>query len=177
MRLFLIVLIVLLASWTWLAPACAEEEQGAGKAQGAAIAVIDFDYIDTSGEERDQRGEHQARLDSFMRSLRRDLTERGSFHLVAPICAPDPCVPADLTASNLVAAAREAGASILLVGGVHKVSTLVQWAKIEAIDAGTGRVMFDRLFTFRGDTDEAWRRAEAFIVEEIIAMSGQPSSR
>jgi hypothetical protein len=65
----------------------------------------------------------------------------------------------------------------LLIGGVHKMSTLVQWAKIEAIDTKTERVMFDKLFTFRGDTDDAWRRAEAFIANEIAAMSGQPASR
>ena len=41
----------------------------------------------------------------------------------------------------LLAAAREAGADILLIGGVHKMSTLVQWAKIQAIDTGTQRVM------------------------------------
>jgi hypothetical protein len=53
-------------------------------------------------------------------------------------------------------------------------STLVQWAKVEAVDTKTGQALFDKLFTFRGDTDEAWRRAEAFILEEITtpAASG-----
>ncbi len=51
-----------------------------------------------------------------------------------------------------------------------KMSTLVQWAKIEAIDVRTGWIAFDKLFTFRGDTDEAWRRAEAFISDEITAL-------
>jgi uncharacterized protein DUF2380 len=166
-------LFAILASWSWLVPACG---QGGSKAPGTAVAVIDFEYIDTSGESRDQRGEHKTRLDVFMRSLKADLAERGGFRLVTPACASDPCAPADLTGSKLVAAAREAGAEILLVGGVHKVSTLVQWAKVEAIDAGSGRMRFDRLFTFRGDTDEAWRRAEAFIVEEIIAVSDLPAA-
>src|SRR6266851_4806086 len=81
------------------------------------------------------------------------------------------------TVRGLMAAAREAGADILLIGGVHKMSTLVQWAKIEAIDPKTERVLFDRLFTFRGDTDDAWRRAEVFIVGEITAVSRLPASR
>jgi len=53
----------------------------------------------------------------------------------------------------------------------------VQNAKVEAIDARTGRVMFEKLFTFRGDTDEAWRRAEIFIANEIAEVSSQPVSR
>ena len=70
-----------------------------------------------------------------------------------------------------LAAAREAGADILLIGGVHKMSTLVQWAKVQAIDAATGQIALDKLFTFRGDTDEAWRRAEAFISNEMLPPS------
>ncbi len=172
MRLFL----PMLAACLWLVPVCAKAEDGSKK-EGAGIAVIDFDYVDTSGEERDQRKEHEARLDAFMRALRDDLAKRGSFRLVTPACTPNPCSLAGSTVSDLLAAAREAGADMLLIGGVHKMSTLVQWAKIEAIDTRTERAMFDKLFTFRGDTDDAWRRAEAFIANEIAAMSGQPASR
>jgi hypothetical protein len=170
-------LVSMLAAWLWLTPSCGKAEDGGRKAQSAAIAVIDFDYVDTSGEARDQRKEHERRLGSFMRALRDDLAKGGSFWLVAPACVPNPCTLAGSTVTDLLAAAREGGADILLIGGVHKMSTLVQWAKVQAIDARTGRVMFDKLFTFRGDTDEAWRRAETFIVNEIVAVSSQPVSR
>jgi hypothetical protein len=53
----------------------------------------------------------------------------------------------------------------------------VQNAGIDAIDAKTGKAIFHRLFTFRGDTDDAWRRAEMFIFDEIAAVSGRPASR
>ena len=172
MRLFF----PMLAACLWLAPSSGYADDG-GPKEGTGIAVIDFDYVDTSGEERDQRKEHEARLDAFMRALRDDLAKRGSLRLVTPACAPNPCSLAGSTVSDLLAAAREAGADMLLFGGVQKMSTLVQWAKIEAIDTRTERVMFDKLFTFRGDTDDAWRRAEAFIANEIAAMSGQPASR
>jgi hypothetical protein len=112
-----------------------------------------------------------------MRALRDDLAKGGSFGLVTPACVPKPCSLAGSTVTDLLAAAREAGADILLIGGVHKMSTLVQNAKVEAIEARTGRVMFDKLFTFRGDTDEAWRRAEIFIANEIAEVSSQPVSR
>ena len=29
----------------------------------------------------------------------------------------------------------------------------------------------DKLFTFRGDTDQAWRRAEEFISNELITLA------
>ena len=60
-------------------------------------------------------------------------------------------------------AAHAAGADFLLVGGIHKMSTLVQWAKAEAIDLSSGQIVLDKLFTFRGDTDQAWRHAEEYM--------------
>ena len=170
-------LLAMLAAFLGLAPSCGSAQDGGNKARSAALAVIDFDYVDTSGEARDQRGEHDARLAAFMGALKDDLAQGDSFRLVTPTCAPAGCSLADSTVASLLAAAREAGADILLIGGVHKMSTLVQWAKIEAIDPKTERVLFDRLFTFRGDSDEAWRRAEVFMVDEITAVSGQPASR
>jgi hypothetical protein len=34
----------------------------------------------------------------------------------------------------------------------------------------TGKLVFDRLLTFRGDTDDAWRRAEAFVAAQMAAL-------
>jgi Protein of unknown function (DUF2380) len=64
----------------------------------------------------------------------------------------------------------ECCAGIRIVGGFHKMSTLVQWAKVTIIDVGNDRVVSDKLYTFRGDNDEAWVRAEAFISEDIRAV-------
>ncbi len=135
--------------------------------ESTAIAVFDFNYIDTSGEVRDQRSEHAARLDRFMSALKGDLAAQGKFHVVAPVCRPDPCALAQSTQNDVLDAAREAGADLLVIGAIHKMSTLVQWAKVEVIDTKSGRVVLDKLFTFRGDTDEAWVRAEGFIADEI----------
>jgi hypothetical protein len=56
---------------------------------------------------------------------------------------------------------------IRIIGGIHKTSTLVQWAKVAVIDVNANHVLFDKLYTFRGDNDQAWDRAEAFIAEDI----------
>ncbi|HEY1735896.1 MAG TPA: DUF2380 domain-containing protein, partial [Methylovirgula sp.] len=52
-----------------------------------------------------------------------------------------------------------------------KMSTLVQWTKIQILDETKDRVVFDRLVTFRNDTDEAWARAEKFIAGEILSAN------
>jgi hypothetical protein len=141
-------------------------------ARDVAVAVVDFLYRDTSGEPRDQRREHEARLRDFMAALRSDLAAQGKT-VVSLNCDPAPC-SVERPSGELLRAARDAGAGILLIGGIQKMSTLIQWAKVEAIDTGTERIVLDRLVTFRGDTDDAWRHAEGFIAGELagIAQSG-----
>jgi hypothetical protein len=43
-----------------------------------------------------------------------------------------------------------AGADFVLVGGIHKMSTLVQWAKAEVIDLRSGQIVLDKLFPAEG---------------------------
>ena len=64
----------------------------------------------------------------------------------------------------------ECCSGIRVIGGIHKTSTLVQWAKVTVIDVNTNRVLSDKLYTFRGDNDQAWDHAEAFISEDIRAV-------
>jgi Protein of unknown function (DUF2380) len=134
------------------------------------IAVFDFNYIDTSGEVRDQHTEHAARLDRFMSAIRRDLAAQGKFRVVTPACNSEPCLQAQSTPSGVLNAATEAGAGLLVIGTIQKMSTLVQWAKVEVMETKSGRVLLDKLFTFRGDSDEAWTRAEAFIASELTTQ-------
>jgi hypothetical protein len=51
---------------------------------------------------------------------------------------------------------------------VHKMSTLVQWAKTQLIDVEEDRLIDDRWLSFRGDDDESWRRAERFLVKKLV---------
>ena len=67
-----------------------------------------------------------------------------------------------------MAAAKAQDARYLVYGGVHKFSTLVQWMKVEMIDIQTGAMLGSKLVTFRGDTDEAYRRAADFALEDIL---------
>jgi len=136
---------------------------------GTSIAVIDFEYADTSGEERDQHQEHDGRLRAFMAAVKRDLAAGDAYRVIEPICSPSPCAMSDSTKDDLLAAAGSAGARLVLSGGFHKMSTLVQFARTEVIEVASGRTVYSWLFSFRGDSDEAWAQAEPFMVRQIRA--------
>lgn len=132
-----------------------------------ALAVLDFEYLDTSGEATDQAAAHRERLADFMSALRRDLAASGRYRIVTVDCGTGLCISATHP-FEVQKAARAAGAKLVLVGVIHKVSTLIEWAKLQIVDEDEGRVVFDRLLSFRGDNDEAWRRAESFAARQIL---------
>src|ERR1700757_2096149 len=132
------------------------------------VAVAEIQYIDTSGEVIDQSADHFRRLREFEASLRTDLAASGKGRNVALDCSPIACSVGDISADQLLDKAQAAGAAYLLISSFHKLSTLVQWAKVDIVDVKTRNVVFNRLVTFRGDNDKAWRHAESFIVSEIL---------
>jgi len=160
---------LLLALATTLAALNPPSAIAADDHHSAVIAVFGFSYSDTSGEVRDQRNEHAARLARFMSALEADLEAPGKLRVVVLVCRPEPCTPTQSAPADALEAARAAGADLLMIGTIHKMSTLVQWAKVEVINSKSGQAVLDKLFSFRGDSDEAWVRAEAFIADEITA--------
>ena len=131
------------------------------------IAVADFDYIDTSGEVKDQRAEHQARMAQFAELLRAKLGADGEFHVMPLECAEPPCTPINMQPEKFVAASRRSNARYVVYGGIHKTSTLVQWGDVELLDLEANKLLLKRTVTFRGDNDEAFRRAAAFISDTV----------
>jgi hypothetical protein len=147
-----------------LPPAAADN----AAAEKILIAVAEFDYRDSSGEPEDQRAKHAAQLESFANSIRAGLESSGRYRVVPLACEPSPCRAGDLDAEALIAAARKAGAQQLLFGGIHKMSTLVQFAKVQVLDLKLDKLVFERLLTFRGDNDDAWDHAQRFVVRDIV---------
>jgi hypothetical protein len=144
------------------------------QAQGAmpVLAVAELQYVDTSGEVIDQTADHVRRRREFEASLRSDLVKSGKMRDVGLDCPPNACSVADIDFDRLLGKAQAAGASHLLIGAVHKMSTLVQQAKFNIIDVKSRKVVFDRYVTFRGDSDQAWRRAESFVASQILDQEG-----
>ena len=142
--------------------------QGRAQAEAPVLAVAEIQYVDTSGEVVDQSADHFRRLREFEASLRADLAASGKVRSVDLDCPPNACSVGDIEADQLLGKAQAAGAGYLLISSFHKMSTLVQWAKFDLVEAKTRNVVFNRLVTFRGDNDKAWRHAESFIVREIL---------
>jgi hypothetical protein len=136
-------------------------------AAGIPVVVADFDYYDTSAEALDQSAQHAARVKSFVDLLRDGLAAHGRYRVLPLICPELACSAGRMDANEFMQAARRSGARVVIYGGIHKESTLVQWAKVEAVDLNDNKLLLDRLFSFRGDTDEAFRRAAAFIGQSL----------
>jgi hypothetical protein len=126
----------------------------AGAETAIGVAMDDFSYTDTSAEPANQTAAHERRLQAFMVALRRDLGADGRYRSMA---------------------AAQDGAAFKVIGGIQKTSTLVQWAKVAVIDIGAKKLVMDKLYTFRGDNDESWERAEMFVSREIMAALATPA--
>jgi len=142
--------------------------QSRAQDEAPVVAVAEIQYVDTSGEVTDQSAEHFRRLREFEASLRTDLAASGKVRNLDLDCPPNACSIGDIDANQLLDKAQAAGAGYLLISSFHKMSTLVQWAKFDLVEVKTRNVVFNRLVTFRGDNDRAWRHAESFIVREIL---------
>lgn len=134
------------------------------------LAIAAFDYVDTSGEVGDATQAHAHFVETFTQALSKDLAATGKYRIVPLICGKDPCT-SKMDPTDLQKAAQAAGVKLVLLGGFHKMSTLVQWAKMQIIDVDASRLTFDRLVTFRNDTEDAWTRAEIFLFREITGDS------
>ena len=138
------------------------------------IAVADFDYVDTSGEARDQSAEHKARLVKFAELVRENLSARGDYRVLSFECSEHPCTPINMHPDDFIAAARRSGARFVVYGGIRKMSTLVQWGDVELLDLETEKLLLKRTVSFRGDNDEAFSRAAAFVGDTVTdALAGR----
>jgi hypothetical protein len=147
---------------------------GSRAATEIPVAVADFDYSDTSGEVTDQTQEHRARVASFAELLREDIAVGGTYRVVQLDCPEHPCTAGTMPPDDFVAAARRAGARLVVYGGIHKMSTLVQWGKVQLLDLQRNEVVLQRTVTFRGDNDTAFRRAAAFVGETLKDVMPKP---
>ncbi len=136
------------------------------------IAIPDIGFTDSSGEARSQAAEHGARQRALTDGLRRGVAEGGQLESVSLDCAG--CTLDAEGVDKLRQRAREAGAAYVLVGSVHKMSTLVMSMRLAVLDTSTGKLVLERLLSFRGDNDEGWRHAGVFVVREVTEKLGTP---
>ncbi len=142
---------------------------GLAMAAPAKVAVADFDYQDSSGEQRDQAAAHQTRL-SAMKADIIDIVGKSSKATAAPLqCGEKTCSVDGLDADQIVKSARAENAQFVVFGGVHKISTLIQWGQIEIMDVSSGKAVLSRTVTFRGDDEAAWQHASDYVGQMVLS--------
>ena len=139
-----------------------------------AVAVADFDYFDTSGEVADQSAEHRARVALFAKLLRDNLAAQSDYRVVTIECPDHPCTATSMSQDVFIAAARKAGARLVVYGGIRKMSTLVQWGEIQLLDLEAEKLLMRRTVTFRGDNDAAYRHAANFVGDQLKETMPKP---
>jgi hypothetical protein len=131
------------------------------------LAVADFDFLDTSGEVLPQEEEQTARMALFLKTLRGEIDRTDIFEVVLPDCA-DGCSPARTSFEDMASATGRVEATLLLVGRIHKISTLIGKININVIDLMGDQVVCERSINYRGDNDQAWSRAAKFAAKDVI---------
>lgn len=129
----------------------------------AGPAILPVKMLDTSHEARDQQAEH-ARRTALMAEVLAD--ELGG-QLVAADEVARAC-PRE-TAECLLGVVRAEGAERGLFIVVQKSSTLILNVFADLVEPASGKVVLHRELNFRGDNDEAWRRAARFLARELKA--------
>jgi len=132
-----------------------------------ALAAANFAFKDTSGEVKDQTAEHARRLQALNQAVRHGLAQNSKIKTVPLACQNDKCNAAEPGLEVLADDAKKAGASHLLFGEVHKMSTLVGWIKYAMVDLNQNTSVCERTLSYRGDNDQAWQHAAKFAVRDI----------
>jgi hypothetical protein len=132
------------------------------------VVVADFDFVDSSGEARDQTALHAASLRALKADIIDEIGKSGKFGGSALACGQPVCSADSLDQDRIAAAARAQQAKYVVFGGVHKISTLIQFGQVGVMDVASGRSVLSRAITFRGDDRAAWQHASGFISQMLI---------
>jgi Protein of unknown function (DUF2380) len=136
------------------------------------LVVLPFEIEDRSGE-----AGASTRYDAMLAALSRSVTVKIAAARLYDV------VPQSRIAEAVAAAnpgtylrgcngcerdiARSVGADQVLVGWIFKMSSLVLSLHVVLKDVTTGRVLYARVFDFRGDNERAWMRAADNMVRSL----------
>jgi hypothetical protein len=136
------------------------------------IAVFDFELVDTSleGEVNGPRTDERDRLTRVGDQLRKELAESGKFRLldIAPVNAAAHGSNLQACGGCDVKYSRQLGADLEITGVVQKVSNLILNINIYLRDVHSGQLITAMSADMRGNTDESWLRALAYLVRNRL---------
>jgi len=158
---------------------CLAAPMPAASAGPPSLLVLNVELVDSSGEVTDQRADHERRLAAVREILASELAERDVYAVVDP--AP---IQAEIDATRArqylhscngceVRLAREVEADRVLTGHVRKVSSLIMALWVDIKDVRSGRPVVRKVLDFRGDTDQAWRRAALYLARELEQLPSE----
>jgi len=155
----------------------------AAAASVKTIAVTPFSFTDSSsamesampGALPDLSGGaddvHKKRLQHFAEVLKAELEKSGHFHVISLACPSDPCASTPAEGEDLVKAAQKSGATLLVLGGIQKMTSLVIFLRATVYTVASGQPLFSKNYTLRGDNDDAWVRGARELAAEINGRS------
>lgn len=125
------------------------------------LVILPVKLLDTSHEVKDQTEQHDRRLDLMAQILADDLAGgRVSREHLASACPRE-------TTECLVTTLRDGGTRRGLFVVVQKSSTLILQVFASLVDLETEKLVTHAELNFRGDNDEAWRRAARFLAGKL----------
>nr|WP_198034499.1 DUF2380 domain-containing protein [Halomonas sp. 1513] len=134
----------------------------------ATLALAHFDFRDTSGEVEDQSAAHEARLTSLNETLHAGLAGNPEVTLVDLTCEMERCTHRSPGLDALAGQAKAIGAQYLLIGEIHKVSTLIGSGNLAVLDLNDNNTFAcEQRLSYRGDSDEAWQRMAQYTLRHI----------
>ena len=146
---------------------------GSPAAAPIAVAVADFDYFDTSEKSGPERGASRPR-GVVCKIAARSSGGAGRLSRGADRMLRSSCTATSMSQDVFIAAARKAGARLVVYGGIRKMSTLVQWGEIQLLDLEAEKLLMRRTVTFRGDNDAAYRHAANFVGDQLKETMPKP---
>jgi Protein of unknown function (DUF2380) len=141
-------------------------------AEPPAIAVIGFELVDDQPDPvRDV--DHKRRLAAIQAQLQQGLHQRGLYRVVdtAPVQAQIDALRAQnafLYRCNgcFADVAQRLGTRLVAVGWVQRVSELILNVNVSVRDAATDQEVLSKSVDLRGNNDESWSRAMAFMLRD-----------
>ncbi|WP_162937849.1 DUF2380 domain-containing protein [Indioceanicola profundi] len=140
-----------------------------------ALPTIFVPDLELSGDLSDaaRADEWRQRTELATQALRSALTEQRLYQVSHLAPAPDGVArdhisaPVDKCKACLIELAQQAEADRILMARVFRMSELVLSLHAEIHDVDTGRLMFQRTLSFRGDNDRSWLKALDYLANEI----------
>ena len=125
------------------------------------VGILPVKLLDTSREARDQQQDHQRRMDILAETLLSEIDDASLIGAdVVATCSPE-------TTECLLGLARDSGDDQALFIVAQKTSTLILQLFANLVDTESGDLILSRNLNFRGDNDDAWRRAGRFLARQM----------